>query len=315
MKWIKRGKIFEPTDNFGWMKTHAQAPTVLVLEDRLRVFFSTRPRNDLGLTTFMDLDKTDPKKILYIHDKPILEPGKPGSFDNHGVFPSHVQMNDGKVFLYYLGWYRGSSVPYHNAIGLAVSDDSGRTFKKLFDGPILDRTPKEPYSTMSLYVIQKDDTFYMFYTSVYDWILVNDRYEPAYHIRLATSRDGIEWTKADRVSVKEKYYRECVARPSVFFRAGTYHMWLCYRGSDDFRDGKNSYRIGYARSKDLLDWVREDEAAGIGLSGTGWDSTMITYPCIVQVDGQHLMFYNGNGFGKTGFGYATASWENEHAER
>lgn len=315
MKWIKQGKIFEPTGNFGWMNSHAQAPTVLVLEDRLRVYFSTRLKNDLGLTTFMDLDKTDPQKILYIHHEPILELGKPGSFDNHGVFPSHVQLIDEKVYLYYLGWYRGTSVPYHNAIGLAVSDDVGRTFRKLFDGPILDRTAREPYSTMSLYVFKKENLYYMFYTVVYDWILVNGKYEPAYHIRLATSKGGIEWTKADRICIKEKYYKECVARPSIFYKDGIYHMWLCYRGSDDFRDGKDSYRIGYAWSENLLDWIREDHLAGIDISQTGWDSTMITYPCVVQVNGQYMMFYNGNGFGASGFGYAIASWEDNHAGR
>jgi predicted GH43/DUF377 family glycosyl hydrolase len=314
MKWIKQGKIFEPEHNFGWMNSHAQAPTVLVLEDRLRVYFSTRPRNDLGLTTFMDLDADDPKKILYIHDKPILELGKPGTFDSHGLFPSHVRVVGGRVYLYYLGWYRGSSVPYHNAVGLAVSDDGGLSFRKLFDGPILERSAREPYSMMSLYVVEREGVYHMLYTAVYDWVNVGGRYEPAYNIRLATSRDGVEWTKADRVCVAENYYGECVARPSITERRGVYHMWLSYRGSEDFRDGRDSYRIGYARSKDLIEWTRQDELAGIEPSATGWDSTMITYPCVVEVGGRHLMFYNGNGFGASGYGYATASWGDDADE-
>jgi predicted GH43/DUF377 family glycosyl hydrolase len=86
-------------------------------------------------------------------------------------------------------------------------------------------------------------------------------------------------------------------------------MWFCFRGSEDFRGGKDSYRIGYAWSNDLLAWQREDDLAGINVSESGWDSEMITYPCVVQVDSQYLMFYNGNGFGTSGFGYAIASWE------
>lgn len=309
MKWTKKGKIFEPTGNFGWMNTHAQIPTVLVMEDRLRVYFATRPRNDLTLTTFLDLDRKYPRKILYIHDKPILELGKYGMFDNHGIMPNHVRVVDGKVFLYYVGWYRGSSIPYHNAIGLAVSEDCGQTFRKMFDAPILDRTPTEPYSTGSIYTVDEGDVCHMFYTYVFDWMTVNGRQEPIYHIRHAVSPDGIEWTKTGRICVPDRYRGEAVARPSIIHKDGHYQMWFCYRGSKDFRGGRDSYRIGYATSKNLLDWERDDQAAGIDVSDGEWDSAMVTYPCVIEVGSEYLMFYNGNGFGATGFGYAVGSDE------
>ena len=47
-----------------------------------------------------------------------------------------------------------------------------------------------------------------------------------------------------------------------------------------------------------------DDRAGIDVARSGWDSEMITYPEIVEHKGQKLMFYNGNGFGQSGFGYA-----------
>jgi hypothetical protein len=40
------------------------------------------------------------------------------------------------------------------------------------------------------------------------------------------------------------------------------------------------------------------------LSNEGWDSEMIAYPYIINIKGKSVMFYNGNSFGKTGFGYA-----------
>jgi hypothetical protein len=51
-------------------------------------------------------------------------------------------------------------------------------------------------------------------------------------------------------------------------------------------------------------WDRRDDEAGITVSAEGWDSTMIAYPCVLEVDGRRLMFYNGNGFGAEGFGWA-----------
>src|ERR1700686_630765 len=263
MEWVKQGRVFEPQGRFGWMNTHAQIPTVLVMDDRLRVYFATRPRNDLTLTTFLDLDKNNPKEILYVHDKPVLEPGRRGMFDNHGVMPNYVTLIDGAVLLYYVGWYRGSTIPYHNAVGLAVSEDGGRTFNKLFDGPILDRTPKGPYSMGSIHIVETDSLYHMFYTYVFDWVMIKSKLEPIYHIRHANSKDGIEWTKTNRICIKEQHAHEAVARPSIIRKDGKYHMWFCFRGSEDFRGGKDSYRIGYAWSNDLLDWNREDQRAGI----------------------------------------------------
>ena len=90
MKWIKKGKIFSVDGNYGWMNSHAQIPTVLVLDDRLRVFFSTRSISTESKTTFLDLDLKNPSKVLYVHDRPILENGKLGTFDEHGVMPAGV---------------------------------------------------------------------------------------------------------------------------------------------------------------------------------------------------------------------------------
>jgi len=81
-------------------------------------------------------------------------------------------------------------------------------------------------------------------------------------------------------------------------------MWFAYRGSFDFRDGEDSYRIGYAESKDAVKWNRMDDRSGIKFSESGWDSKMQTYPNVIEHKGRKLLFYNGNGFGKTGIGYA-----------
>jgi predicted GH43/DUF377 family glycosyl hydrolase len=311
MRWVKGGKIFQPSGEGGWMNTHAQGPTVLVLEDRIRVYFASRLRNDLGLITFIDLDRDNPKHILYLHEKPILQPGRPGTFDNHGLLPNHVRRVGDKVLLYYLGWYRGSSVPYHIAVGLALSNDDGLTFEKMFKGPVLDRSACDPHSVGAVAIVEKDNLLHAFYTEFFEWIDVRGRLEPLYHIKYASSEDGVSWQKADRVCIGQRHDREAVARPAIVLRNGRYHMWFCYRGSNDFRDGADSYRIGYAWSDNLLDWTREDRLAGITVSPDGWDSKMLAYPYIVEVGGRQLMFYNGNGFGASGFGYATASWSDD----
>ena len=81
-------------------------------------------------------------------------------------------------------------------------------------------------------------------------------------------------------------------------------MWFSYRTSKDYRGGDGSYKMGYATSPDGMTWQRNDAMAGITTSDKGWDSEMIAYPYIVDTPHGRYMFYNGNGFGASGFGYA-----------
>jgi hypothetical protein len=73
-------------------------------------------------------------------------------------------------------------------------------------------------------------------------------------------------------------------------------MWYSCRG--------DAYRIGYAESSDGLRWERLDASAGIGVSARGWDAASIEYPAVIRTAGREWMFYNGNGYGRTGIGCA-----------
>jgi hypothetical protein len=84
-------------------------------------------------------------------------------------------------------------------------------------------------------------------------------------------------------------------------------MWFSFRRGLDFRSADGGYKMGYATSPDLVNWTRNDNNAGIEKSISGWDSEMIAYPNILEVDGRNLMFYCGNYFGRDGFGYAELS--------
>jgi hypothetical protein len=62
--------------------------------------------------------------------------------------------------------------------------------------------------------------------------------------------------------------------------------------------------LGYAESVDGIHWIRKDEEVGITNSDNGWDSDMMEYCYLYKTDGATYLFYNGNGFGKSGLGYA-----------
>jgi predicted GH43/DUF377 family glycosyl hydrolase len=145
----------------------------------------------------------------------------------------------------------------------------------------------------------------MYYLAGEKWQVVDNRAESLYKIRLATSEDGVTWTKLNKDLIESKLADgECQAGPDVFFKDGKYHMYFTYRHAHDYRNKDRGYRIGYAYSSDAITWTRDDSKAGIGLSTTGWDSEMQHYPHVFEVDNDHYMVYNGNDFGRYGLGLA-----------
>ena len=81
-------------------------------------------------------------------------------------------------------------------------------------------------------------------------------------------------------------------------------MFFCYKYSLNFRNNDRGYRIGYAVSDDMVNWVRDDSRAGIDISKEGWDNASIAYPHVFELDNNLYMFYLGNQVGRYGFGLA-----------
>jgi len=307
MAWKKKGLIFRTEYHYDWMSSHAQVPIAEIIDEKkIRIYFGTRNAKNQTVTSFIEVARENPKKILYIHDRPVLSLGNLGCFDDSGSMPSWLLKHQERMYLYYTGWNIGVTVPYRNSIGVAVSDDKGLTFQRLFDGPILDRISSEPYLSATPCVIFEDNIFKMWYLSGTAWKVHANNPEPYYHIKYAESKDGIYWKRDGIVCIDFKSAKEGgIARPSVIKSQGLYKMWYSYRGGRNYRtDRSEAYRIGYAESEDGLVWVRKDDEVDLELSKTGWDSDMMCYPYVIDIDGKLTMFYNGNGFGKSGIGYA-----------
>lgn len=308
MKWEKKGVIFKPDHNFEWMAHHACVPIADKLNDEvLRIYFGPRDQEGRTTTTFIEVEADNPSNVRYVHDRPVLDLGKLGTFDDSGAMPSCIVNHGGRKFLYYIGWNKGVTVPYRNAIGLAVSDDGGLTFERVGEGPVADRTPVEPYFCASPFALydEEERRWKLWYASSTGWIVVHGRPEPRYQIKYAESEDGVSWERKNTVCLEYTFEGEANARPCVIKENGRYRMWYCFRGSVGYRtDKEQAYRLGYAESRDGIYWDRRDAEVGIERSADGWDSVMMEYPCVYEHKGRKYLLYNGNGFGETGIGYA-----------
>lgn len=311
-RWKKLGKVFTPQEIHGreWLKEFAQAPATLLFDDYVRVYFSCRPEPDaqgqyISYSAFVDLERSDLFKIRQVSAQPILGLGGLGEFDEFGTYPVSVIRDGDQVRAYYAGWTRCESVPFNVAIGAAVSDDDGVSFTKLGTGPILPYTPDEPFVLSGPKIRRFGDLWYLWYIAGSNWKMVNGRAEPVYKIRMASSTDGVHWDKLNRDLIDSRVEAdEAQASPDVFYANGKYHMFFCYRYSGNYRGKEFGYRIGYASSSNLLDWVRDDSKAGIDVSEEGWDAEMISYPHVFELDGKIYMAYLGDQVGRHGFGLA-----------
>lgn len=298
LKWKKIGKIFRPNNQKFWLRSHASVPIAENLEkDYFRIYFSSRDKFNRSYTGYVIINIKKPEKILEISNNPILKPGKLGEFDDSGAMASWITKSEhNQRFLYYIGWNLGVTVPFRNSIGLAVSKNFG-TFKKLFNGPIIERSLNEPHFSASNCVLIDKNIWKMWYLSCTGWQLHKKTPRHSYHIKYAESNDGINWIRNGHVAIDYKNDSEyAISRPSVIKDKDLWKMWFSCKGS--------AYKISYAESLDGKNWVRKDDSAGINVSESGWDSEMIEYPFVFDHKGQRYMLYNGNNYGESGFGLA-----------
>lgn len=305
MDWIKKGVIYNVDGYFDWNQTHAQVPVVDILEDRLRIYYATRNVAGKSNISYIEVDKNNPKKIMHVEKNTLFDFGRLGSFDDSGIMPSSILNVGKKKYLYYIGWTTKQKVPYQNAVGLAISDDGGKTFTKYSEGPIISINHIEPYFSGTSFVIFDNRKYKMWYLSCIGWEVFDSKPEPLYNIKYAESRDGINWIQTGKVAIELSDDEGGLVSASVIKQDSIYKMWYAKRKKSDYRcNTDNSYRIGYAESRDGIDWTRKDDQTGIDVSNKGWDSEMIAYPFVIKMNAKLTMFYNGNGFGQTGFGYA-----------
>ncbi len=310
--WEKLGRIFNPQSvkDMPWLKEFSQAPAVLIFDRFVRVYFSCRPAPDssgqyVSNTAYLDLDRNDLTKVVNISEKPILELGGIGTFDEFGIYPVSIIRRQSDVIAYYGGWTRCESIPFTVSIGAAVSSDDGVSFTKLGDGPLLTCSVTDPFVLSGPKVRRFNNRWYLWYVAGTKWHSHLGRTEAVYKIRVALSEDGIIWTRTGENIISDKLEQdECQASPDVFFFKNQYHMFFCYKYGLDFRSNERGYRIGYACSHDLVSWTRDDAKAGIDISTSGWDDQSISYPHIFLLDGNVYMLYLGNQVGKYGFGLA-----------
>jgi hypothetical protein len=283
-----------------------------VFDDFVRIYFASRSRERdgkfLSHVAYADFS-LDLRSVLAVNRVPVLPLGGLGCFDEHGIFPFSPVRVGKEIWAYTTGWSRRVSVSVETAIGLAVSVDNGRTFERAGPGPVLGPSLEEPCLVGDAFVRQFDGRFHMWNMFGIGWKQFAGEAAPdrIYKIGHALSEDGIEWVKGEaRAIIPDRLGPdECQALPAVIPLQGRYLMVFCYRQARGFRaDSTRGYRLGQAWSDNLYDWTRSDDPPDFAASHGSWDSEMVCYPHLCEIQGRVVLLYNGNSFGREGFGAA-----------
>lgn len=302
MRWEKRGLIYCPDGSIDWMNNSVLTPEPFLVNDEIiRIYASFRDKEGIGRIGYIDLEAENPSNIIKISDKPVLDTGEDGCFDDNGIILGDVIRVKDKIYMFYTAFQHVQKAKFYAFSGLAISSDGGESFERVQKTPVLDRKDEGIFGRCIHTVIYDEirNIFRVWYSVIYGWTYINNVPYPSYDIKYIESKDGIHFEDEGIQCIKCNSSEYRIGRPKVrILSDGSYEMRYT---SDTY---SKEYISGYAVSDDGINWIRKDNESRLEKSRSGFDDEMACYPSVIETKYGTYMFYDGNGMGRTGFGWA-----------
>ena len=297
--WRKLGRLYtlSTAGRHPKLISHAANPLPVQLDgDVYRIFFSGRDCRNRSSVGAVDVDIVR-RKVVREQYEPFMPHGPEGSFYADGISIANCYTVKGVRYMLFMGWQAPREGHWRGDIGRFVLNPD-LTLCLEGDFPLMTSDDTDPLSTSYPWVLEVEGGYRMWYGSTRSWDAGNG--EMLHVIHAAFSPDGHRWRRDGLAVPYELGVAQAFSRPTVIKNVqGGYEMWYSYRSG-----AGGTYRIGYAVSKDGAGWEVDLNGSGIEPSKQGWDSDMIEYPFVFHHGGECYMLYNGNGYGKSGFGLA-----------
>lgn len=304
MAWQRLGNVFDPETQLPdhpLLHSHAANPLAVQVDgDLYRVFFSARDAGNRSSVGAVDIDIAR-RRVERVLPEPVAHYGAPGQFHADGISVGCLHVDaKGERSILFMGWQTPPDGHWRGDIGrFRLDDDWSLTLDP--DRPYLAADATDPISLSYPWVHRSPEGFTMWYGSTVTWHTGNG--EMLHVLREATSTDGITWERTGTALPHPVGTAQAFSRPTVAEDGrGGLQMWFSYRGAPG-----RTYRIGHATRPRGGDWSLSLASGCLDVAPDGWDSEMVEYPFVLDHGGERLMLYNGNGFGRSGFGLAV--WE------
>ena len=292
----KLGLIPFPKEQISWAAHTLLQPTPILLdEDTIRVYCGMRDNDGKSRAGYVDLDARNPLKILDVSRKPVLDIGQHGMFDESGVVPCAVTKDKNGFRLYYAGYQLGQHIRFYVFSGLAESQD-GKTFERVKRVPVLERSDKEPLFRVVHSILSTDNGWQAWYGAGDEFRSGETKTLPVYNVRYMRSDNGVDFPTHGQTVLDIAPEEHRIGRPYVLKNGSGYIMFYGY-GTE-----KDPYKLGIAVSDDGLSWQRQDDKMLFDEKDNDWETEMKAYPSVIKTVHGNYFFYNGNAYGRDGFG-------------
>lgn len=300
MIWKVLGMVRNPIFGQKFASSHSMGPTpIQISEDVIRVYFTCLDENGIGRPAFVDVSSENPTRVLGVSDRPLLDVGLRGTFDDNGIMvTSVIRLSDSRYFMYYSGFELCEKIRYRILSGVAISSDGGNTFSRFSSTPILERSDDELFFRGGPYVMEDEGIFKMWYVAGSEWLDIEGKQMPVYELKFLESGDGLNWGKTGKIVLSiSKEDEHGFGRPWILKNEdGCYELFYSIR-----RKSLSSYRLGYANSLNGTTWTRKDEEMNLDVEQNSPYSNAIMYSAVININERTFCFFNGNEFGKEGF--------------
>jgi hypothetical protein len=121
----------------------------------------------------------------------------------------------------------------------------------------------------------------------------NKKTDMQHRLKRAWSADGINWNRNydDFIGLTDEIC--AISRPSLSFVRNCFYLMA------SIKDASGKYKLSLWRGRELDNLKRIDlEIRGT----TKWPQESYEYPALLEIDGKLAALFNGNGYGRTGFG-------------
>ena len=286
--------------------SHLSGPNSLDLGAIIRIFFSSRMRDDSGksfsVPFFLDVDKSSlapigPASKIEIPQSVL------GGYRENGIFPFTVHhLRGGGLMALATGWQRKTDVDVETGVGVFYSLDSGLTWVEEGTGPRWSARLFEPFLVCDANFLDAGRFKLLTYAFGVDWVPDEDGTPQRRYLigsTIAESFDTLD-NGTGRSIIPTLSEQEVQAYPSLQrMDSGDFLMTFCWRQRFGFRDQlEASYRLGFAKSQDGISWERLSYEILEELPVDA--SLMQCYPSLLKINGIQNVMFNGNGFGVSG---------------
>lgn len=265
--------LFSSNSHFDYGGIHQ--PKVIYFNNKYRMYYVGNINNGMKYVLYAESDNGNVwnKPSLL----PVLFPGSPGNWDSWAVHPGAVFVEGDLIKMYYCAW---SNTNGRWDVGYATSLDGINWTKR--NNPVIIGGSWD-FQMVATSVVKVNNLYYLYYYG---------KGSGNFKVGLATSSDGINWTKHQGnpiMSVTKNWENLGISSPSVIYENGIFKMVYGNVGVTV------NNAIGYATSTDGINWNKDINNPFFDISKThnSWASKDIAYPNYVKIGNEYRVYYSG----------------------